>query len=88
MFSFTDGTTSTTSSSSGSKVAEKNPFQSNVVELENDELNQHECMAPMVAIIKHMYYNKIGKHHIQHLSCLFNVVLLLSDFNSWSIYNI
>uniref|UniRef100_A0A6I8P9D2 DNA-dependent protein kinase catalytic subunit n=1 Tax=Ornithorhynchus anatinus TaxID=9258 RepID=A0A6I8P9D2_ORNAN len=33
--------------------------QSDVLELEMDELNQHECMATMTALIKHMQNNQI-----------------------------
>ena len=29
------------------------------VELEMDSLNQHECMAAMIAVVKHMYRTKI-----------------------------
>ncbi|XP_013375655.1 PREDICTED: DNA-dependent protein kinase catalytic subunit isoform X2 [Chinchilla lanigera] len=32
-------------------------IQDDVLELEMDELNQHECMAPMTALIKHMQTN-------------------------------
>ncbi|XP_055968392.1 DNA-dependent protein kinase catalytic subunit [Sorex fumeus] len=32
---------------------------SDVLELEMDELNQHECMAPMTALIKHMHRSQI-----------------------------
>uniref|UniRef100_A0A8C6A8F9 DNA-dependent protein kinase catalytic subunit n=1 Tax=Marmota marmota marmota TaxID=9994 RepID=A0A8C6A8F9_MARMA len=34
-------------------------IQEDVLELEMDELNQHECMAPMVALIRHMQRNLI-----------------------------
>ncbi|KAI1889250.1 hypothetical protein AGOR_G00177210 [Albula goreensis] len=33
--------------------------QDEMVELEMDELNQHECMAPMIALVKHMQKNNI-----------------------------
>lgn len=33
--------------------------QDAVLELEMDELNQHECMATMTALIKHMHRNQI-----------------------------
>ncbi|GAB1300036.1 DNA-dependent protein kinase catalytic subunit [Apodemus speciosus] len=34
--------------------------QDDVMELEMDELNQHECMAPMTSLIKHMQRNVIA----------------------------
>ncbi|XP_073085590.1 DNA-dependent protein kinase catalytic subunit isoform X1 [Manis javanica] len=34
-------------------------IQDDILELEMDELNQHECMAPMTALIKHMQRNQI-----------------------------
>ncbi|MBZ3885751.1 DNA-dependent protein kinase catalytic subunit [Sciurus carolinensis] len=34
-------------------------IQEDILELEMDELNQHECMAPMTALIKHMQRNLI-----------------------------
>jgi DNA-dependent protein kinase catalytic subunit len=34
--------------------------QDDIMELEMDELNQHECMAPMIALIKHMQRNVIA----------------------------
>lgn len=34
-------------------------IQDDILELEMDELNQHECMAPMTALIKHMQRNGI-----------------------------
>ena len=34
--------------------------QENYVELEMDALNKHECMAPLIALIKHMVDNKIS----------------------------
>lgn len=33
--------------------------QGDILELEMDELNQHECMATMTALIKHMQKNLI-----------------------------
>lgn len=33
--------------------------QGDILELEMDELNQHECMATMTALIKHMQRNLI-----------------------------
>uniref|UniRef100_A0A667XXZ0 DNA-dependent protein kinase catalytic subunit n=1 Tax=Myripristis murdjan TaxID=586833 RepID=A0A667XXZ0_9TELE len=35
------------------------PFQDALVDLEMDELNQHECMAAMTALIGHMHRNNI-----------------------------
>ncbi|RUS72684.1 hypothetical protein EGW08_019554 [Elysia chlorotica] len=35
-------------------------MQENYVELEMDALNKHECMAPLIALIKHMVDNKIS----------------------------
>lgn len=32
----------------------------NYVELEMDTLNQHECMAPLIALIRHMIDAKIS----------------------------
>ncbi|XP_072042849.1 DNA-dependent protein kinase catalytic subunit-like [Amphiura filiformis] len=32
------------------------------MELESDELNQHECMASVTAVLKHMHSNKITPH--------------------------
>ena len=34
-------------------------MEEDYVELEMDSLNQHECMATMIAVIKHMQRNKI-----------------------------
>ena len=34
--------------------------QDDVMELEMDELNQHECMAPLTSLIKHMQRNVIA----------------------------
>ncbi|XP_008767155.1 DNA-dependent protein kinase catalytic subunit isoform X1 [Rattus norvegicus] len=34
--------------------------QDDIIELEMDELNQHECMAPMTSLIKHMQRNVIA----------------------------
>ncbi|XP_029955282.1 DNA-dependent protein kinase catalytic subunit [Salarias fasciatus] len=38
---------------------EANPSQDAMVDLEMDELNQHECMASMTALIGHMHRNNI-----------------------------
>lgn len=35
------------------------PFQDALVDLEMDELNQHECMAAMTALIGHMHRTNI-----------------------------
>ena len=34
-------------------------MEEDYVELEMDALNQHECMAAMIAVIKHMHRTKI-----------------------------
>ncbi|XP_021065597.1 DNA-dependent protein kinase catalytic subunit [Mus pahari] len=34
--------------------------QDDIMELEMDELNQHECMAPMISLIKHMQRNVVA----------------------------
>ncbi|XP_042320371.1 DNA-dependent protein kinase catalytic subunit [Sceloporus undulatus] len=51
------------SSASGSRFRRKEPMESvvsdDVVELEMDELNQHECMASMTTLVKHMHRNNI-----------------------------
>ncbi|KAH0617728.1 hypothetical protein JD844_016251 [Phrynosoma platyrhinos] len=51
------------SSASGSHFRRKEPMDSvvpdDVVELEMDELNQHECMASMTTLVKHMHRNNI-----------------------------
>ncbi|XP_062835416.1 DNA-dependent protein kinase catalytic subunit [Anolis carolinensis] len=48
---------------SGSRFRRKEPTESealdDVMELEMDELNQHECMASMTTLIKHMHRNNI-----------------------------
>ncbi|XP_072855016.2 DNA-dependent protein kinase catalytic subunit [Pogona vitticeps] len=50
-------------STSGSRFRRKDPTESvvpdAVMELEMDELNQHECMASMTTLIKHMHRNNI-----------------------------
>ncbi|KAL8182171.1 UNVERIFIED_CONTAM: hypothetical protein K2H54_046546 [Gekko kuhli] len=48
---------------SASQVRRKEPTESiglsDIMELEMDELNQHECMASMTTLIKHMHRNNI-----------------------------
>ncbi|CAG5895668.1 unnamed protein product [Menidia menidia] len=41
------------------EIEEANPSQEAMVDLEMDELNQHECMAAMAALIGHMQRNNI-----------------------------
>ncbi|XP_056289749.1 DNA-dependent protein kinase catalytic subunit-like [Pseudoliparis swirei] len=41
------------------ETEEKNPSQDAMVDLEMDELNQHECMVTMTALIGHMLRNNI-----------------------------
>ncbi|XP_041669965.1 DNA-dependent protein kinase catalytic subunit [Cheilinus undulatus] len=41
------------------ETEEANPSQESMVDLEMDELNQHECMAAMTALIGHMQRNSI-----------------------------
>nr|XP_054607336.1 DNA-dependent protein kinase catalytic subunit isoform X2 [Nothobranchius furzeri] len=41
------------------ETEERNPSQHALVDLEMDELNQHECMASMTALIEHMQRNGI-----------------------------
>ncbi|XP_061568965.1 DNA-dependent protein kinase catalytic subunit [Cololabis saira] len=41
------------------ETEETNPTQDSGVDLEMDELNQHECMATMAALIGHMHRNNI-----------------------------
>lgn len=43
---------------SGSSAASTNS-EGSVVELEMDELNRHECMSTLVALLQHMQQNKI-----------------------------
>ncbi|XP_062986775.1 DNA-dependent protein kinase catalytic subunit [Elgaria multicarinata webbii] len=51
------------STTSGPRLRRKEPSESmvpdDVMELEMDELNQHECMASMTTLIKHMHRNNI-----------------------------
>lgn len=41
------------------ETEETNPSQDAMVDLEMDELNQHECMATMTALIGHMQRSNI-----------------------------
>uniref|UniRef100_A0A4W3HBY9 DNA-dependent protein kinase catalytic subunit n=1 Tax=Callorhinchus milii TaxID=7868 RepID=A0A4W3HBY9_CALMI len=43
----------------GHEQAELSVVQSDIMELEMDELNQHECMPAMIALINHMQRNNI-----------------------------
>ena len=43
------------------------------MELESDELNQHECMASMTAVLKHMQTNKITPRIAEVRDCCFVV---------------
>ena len=56
------------------------------MELEMDSLNQHECMATMIAVIKHMQRNKITPEVApvstlnQAMYCLEKLCLIVSIF--------
>ena len=55
--------------------------QDDIMELEMDELNQHECMAPMIALIKHMQRNVIapkGEEVFSLIVCFLPVSSLMS----------
>uniref|UniRef100_A0A3Q4AQN1 DNA-dependent protein kinase catalytic subunit n=1 Tax=Mola mola TaxID=94237 RepID=A0A3Q4AQN1_MOLML len=61
-FDFSTGVQSFSFSSQnpeGHRRTETKPFQDTLVDLEMDELNQHECMAVMTALIGHMQRNNI-----------------------------
>uniref|UniRef100_A0A665X102 DNA-dependent protein kinase catalytic subunit n=1 Tax=Echeneis naucrates TaxID=173247 RepID=A0A665X102_ECHNA len=61
-FDFSTGVQSFSFSSQnpeGQRRTETNPPQSAMLDLEMDELNQHECMATMTALIGHMQRNNI-----------------------------
>lgn len=55
--------------------------QDDIIELEMDELNQHECMAPMTSLIKHMQRNVIapkGQEVFSSIGCFLEVSSLMS----------
>ena len=56
-------------------------MEEDYVELEMDPLNQHECMATMIAVIKHMHRNKITPE-VAPVSTLSHVSLSMLGKNS------
>uniref|UniRef100_A0A3B4TQG3 DNA-dependent protein kinase catalytic subunit n=1 Tax=Seriola dumerili TaxID=41447 RepID=A0A3B4TQG3_SERDU len=58
-FDFSTGVQSFSFSSQNPETEETNPSQDAMVDLEMDELNQHECMATMTALIGHMQRSNI-----------------------------
>lgn len=56
------------------------------LELEMDELNQHECMAPMTTLIKHMQRNQITpKVEEASMNQKFGIVSLVKTTKLWLI---
>lgn len=59
-------------------------IQDDILELEMDELNQHECMATMTALIKHMQRNQIlpkGEEVFFFLLMLFIGIILRTNIS-------
>lgn len=53
--------------------AEINHCQDAVVDLEMDELNQHECMATLTGLIWHMHRNNITPK-MEQVSCKYGIM--------------